>query len=111
MKSLLYALTALAVFGLAFWAYRENYATQQVLKETRGLQREIGAAQELYKCLGVLRSGRGLALVEHHRLLLDEERITRGGLSPPALSFLWLRAPSATLLHRDLRHLGHKLPK
>lgn len=45
MKSLLYVITALAVFGLAFWAYRENYATQQVLKETRGLQREIGSAQ------------------------------------------------------------------
>ena len=45
MKSLLYVATALAVFGLAFWAYQENYATQQVLKETRGLQREIGAAQ------------------------------------------------------------------
>ena len=46
MKSLLYVVTALAVFGLAFWAYRENYATQQVLKETRSLQRNIGATQE-----------------------------------------------------------------
>ncbi|MEP2717888.1 cell division protein FtsL [Pseudophaeobacter sp.] len=45
MKSLLYVITALAVFGLAFWAYRENYATQQVLKDTRQLQRQIGAAQ------------------------------------------------------------------
>jgi hypothetical protein len=45
MKTLLYCLTALAVFGLAFWAYRENYATQQVLKETRTLQRQIGASQ------------------------------------------------------------------
>lgn len=45
MKTLLYAVTALAVFGLAFWAYRENYATQQVLKETRSLQRQIGTAQ------------------------------------------------------------------
>ncbi|MGR3758697.1 cell division protein FtsL [Roseobacteraceae bacterium NS-SX3] len=45
MKTLLYAATCLAVFGLAFWAYRENYATQQVLKETRALQQQIGAAQ------------------------------------------------------------------
>ncbi len=37
MKSLLYVATALAVFGLAFWAYQENYATQQVLKDTRNL--------------------------------------------------------------------------
>ncbi|AZV77507.1 cell division protein FtsL [Parasedimentitalea marina] len=53
MKSLAYVLSALAVFGLAFWAYRENYATQQVLKETRTLQRQIGAAQVR---LGVLRA-------------------------------------------------------
>ena len=45
MRMLLFVLTALAVFGLAFWAYRENYATQQVLKENRALQRQIGQAQ------------------------------------------------------------------
>jgi len=45
MRSIVYILTALAVFGLAFWAYRENYATQQVLKETQQVRRDIGAAQ------------------------------------------------------------------
>ena len=45
MRSLIYVLTALSVFGLAFWAYRENYATQQVLKETQTLQYQIGASQ------------------------------------------------------------------
>ena len=45
MRMLLFVLTAMAVFGLAFWAYRENYSTQQVLKETRALQRQIGDAQ------------------------------------------------------------------
>lgn len=45
MRSIAYVLAALAVFGLAFWAYRENYATQRVLSETRQLQRDIGAAQ------------------------------------------------------------------
>lgn len=45
MKGIAYVLTALAVFGLAFWAYRENYATQQVLNDTQRLQRQIGAAQ------------------------------------------------------------------
>lgn len=45
MKSLAYVLTALAVFGLAFWAYRENYATQGVLSDTQRLQRKIGEAQ------------------------------------------------------------------
>jgi len=45
MKSLLYILTAFLVFGLAFWAYRENYTTQQVLKDTRAVQTQIGDAQ------------------------------------------------------------------
>ncbi len=35
MKSVLYVLTALSVFGLALWAYQENYRTQQVVKETQ----------------------------------------------------------------------------
>ena len=33
------------MFGLALWAYQENYRTQQVVKETQSLQREIGMAQ------------------------------------------------------------------
>ncbi|MBK0327331.1 cell division protein FtsL [Rhodobacteraceae bacterium F11138] len=45
MKSIAYVLAALAVFGLAFWAYRENYATQRALSDTQRLQRQIGAAQ------------------------------------------------------------------
>ncbi|WP_375691412.1 cell division protein FtsL [Pseudooceanicola sp. LIPI14-2-Ac024] len=45
MKSLLYVLSALAVIGLAFWAYRENYETQHVLNEAESLQREIGEAR------------------------------------------------------------------
>ncbi|MEX0279815.1 MAG: cell division protein FtsL [Arenibacterium sp.] len=53
MKSFAYILTALAVFALAFWAYRENYHTQQVLKETGDLQRQIGTAQQR---LNVLRA-------------------------------------------------------
>jgi hypothetical protein len=45
MRTLLFILTALAVIGLAFWAYRENYNTQEVLSDTRGLQRQIGETQ------------------------------------------------------------------
>ncbi len=45
MKSVLFVLTALGVFGLALWAYQENYRTQQVLNETQTLQRQISAAQ------------------------------------------------------------------
>ncbi|SIT77185.1 cell division protein FtsL [Pontibaca methylaminivorans] len=45
MRALSYVLTVLAVFGLAFWAYRENYSTQQALREARSLQRQIGEAR------------------------------------------------------------------
>ena len=53
MKGLAYILTAMAVFGLALWAYRGNYATQEVLKSTSQLQRDIGRAKVR---LGVLRA-------------------------------------------------------
>lgn len=53
MRSLLYIMTAMAVIGLAVWAYRENYQTQQVINETEDLQRQIGAARSR---LAVLRA-------------------------------------------------------
>lgn len=53
MRSLLYICSALVVMGLAFWAYQQNYKTQQALKDTARLQREIGQMRE---SLGVLRA-------------------------------------------------------
>ena len=44
MRAFLYILTSLAVIGLAFWAYRENYATQQALNEADILHGNIQAA-------------------------------------------------------------------
>ena len=44
MRTVLYILTTLAVVALAFWAYRENYATQAALAETDQLRSEIRAA-------------------------------------------------------------------
>lgn len=46
MRSLFYLCAALAVMALAFWAYRENYATQQALKDVSKLNREISALRE-----------------------------------------------------------------
>ncbi len=46
MKGLLYVLTAVSVIGLAFWAYHENYRTQEALNKTEYLQRQIGLARE-----------------------------------------------------------------
>lgn len=43
MRSFLYVMTAFAVIGLAFWAYHENYKTQEAIEKTARLQREIGA--------------------------------------------------------------------
>jgi hypothetical protein len=46
MKALLYVASALAVLALAFWAYRENYATQASLREVRTLQSDIADLRE-----------------------------------------------------------------
>lgn len=53
MKTLVYIGTALIVIGLAFWAYGQNYRTQESLAEVRGLARDIGIAHER---LAVLRA-------------------------------------------------------
>ena len=53
MRSLFFILSTLAVMGLAFWAYRENYRTQAELAEVRDLRGEIG---QLRESLGVLRA-------------------------------------------------------
>ncbi len=44
MRTILYVLTTLAVIGLAFWAYRENYATQAALDDADTLRADIRAA-------------------------------------------------------------------
>jgi hypothetical protein len=46
MKTLFYLMSALAVMGLAFWAYQENYKTQAALKTSARLKREIGEMRE-----------------------------------------------------------------
>ena len=53
MRSIFYILTALAVMGLAAWAYQENYKTQAALREVSVLNREIA---QLRETLGVLRA-------------------------------------------------------
>lgn len=46
MRPLIYVLSFLAVMGLGFWAYRENYATQASLREVAALQDEIAGLRE-----------------------------------------------------------------
>ena len=53
MKSILYLACILAVMGLAFWAYRENYRTQAAMSEMSNVQRQIA---ELREELGILRA-------------------------------------------------------
>ena len=53
MRAVLYIITSLAVVALAFWAYRENYATQQALSEADKLHSNIRAA---HSRLAVLRA-------------------------------------------------------
>ena len=46
MRPLIAILSVLAILGMGVWAYRENYATQQVLREVDYLNREIAALRE-----------------------------------------------------------------
>ncbi|MFW2588250.1 cell division protein FtsL [Sagittula sp. SSi028] len=46
MRTILFILSALAVIGSGYWAYRENYQTQDELDRAQGLRAEITAARE-----------------------------------------------------------------
>lgn len=53
MKSMIFGLIAVAVMGLAVWAYHQNYQTTAALNETEALQDEIA---QLRVRVGVLRA-------------------------------------------------------
>lgn len=53
MRPLLLLFTSVALMALAFWAYRENYATQAVLREMEVLQADIA---HLHESLAVQRA-------------------------------------------------------
>ncbi|MGB0960207.1 MAG: cell division protein FtsL [Halocynthiibacter sp.] len=46
MRNIVIALSFISVMLLGFWAYTENYRTQERLKEVASLQREIGLRRE-----------------------------------------------------------------
>ena len=46
MRGFLLFVVTVAVMSLAFWAYRENYETQQALAESDELRRDLSAARE-----------------------------------------------------------------
>ena len=46
MRPFLLVFTALTLMALAFWAYRENYATQSALRETQQLKAEVAQLRE-----------------------------------------------------------------
>ncbi|MBP0484262.1 cell division protein FtsL [Sagittula salina] len=46
MRTLLFILSALAVVSSGYWAYRENYRTQDELDRADGLRAEIAGARE-----------------------------------------------------------------
>jgi hypothetical protein len=53
MRTVLIIMTACAVIALAFWAYRENYATQTALSEADRLHAEL---REAHADLAVLKA-------------------------------------------------------
>ena len=46
MRPVLYITIFVTVMALAFWAYRENYATQRALREVTDLQQKIASLSE-----------------------------------------------------------------
>ena len=46
MRPIIFILSALSLIGLAFWAYRENYATQLAMRNVGHLQNEIAGLRE-----------------------------------------------------------------
>ena len=46
MRPFLLLFTALTLMALAFWAYRENYATQTSLRDMQKLQAEVARLRE-----------------------------------------------------------------
>ncbi|MDO5642361.1 MAG: cell division protein FtsL [Paracoccus sp. (in: a-proteobacteria)] len=46
MRSVLFLLIAMVVMSLAFWAYRENYRTQDALNRMESVQRDIAGLRE-----------------------------------------------------------------
>ncbi len=46
MRGLLYFLAAIAVMGLGFWSYQENYKTRDAIAEVRSLHAQMGRAHE-----------------------------------------------------------------
>ena len=46
MRPVLFALSFLAMLATAFWAYRENYATQRQLKQMAAVQDDIATLHE-----------------------------------------------------------------
>ncbi len=53
MRTILYLLPGVAVMSLAFWAYSENYETQEALGSVERLQSRIGSERET---LAILRA-------------------------------------------------------
>ena len=51
MRGLLYVFSALAVIGLAFWAYHENYKTQAAQARAEALERQISLARQRLRML------------------------------------------------------------
>ncbi len=51
MRSIFYVLSALAVIGLAYWAYHENYRTQAAISHAERLEGQIATARQRLRVL------------------------------------------------------------
>ena len=111
MRTVMYILTTIAVVGLAFWAYRENYVTQQALSDADRLHANIRAA---HARLAVLRAEwafqnrpdrlRDLADLNFDRLGLFLGHLAQPDLRPGAVRSNETNVPTAVAIAADARH-------
>ena len=79
MRAVVFIFTFLTVIGLAFWAYRENYATQAALSEADTLHKNI---RDAHARLAVLRAEWAYQNRPDRLRELAEINFERLGLSP-----------------------------
>ena len=79
MRGFFYVISALAVMGLAFWAYHENYQTQKAQSEVAQLRAEI---RGLYDTRAMLRAEWAYLNRPERLAELAELNFTRLGLLP-----------------------------
>ena len=111
MRAFFAVVVTMAVIGLGFWAYKENYATQQAAREVRELQSQIADQRE---ALVVLRAEWAYLNRPDRLRALVEINFDRLGLLPMTPDqfgrvdqVVFPSEPAFSVYERDLRAISY----